>query len=284
MVGFIFLGTLNALVRVSSLHRARKGPGVSKPYASSTEEQHLTSRQLELLGLKSKSIKNVVSEPTKRPPKSPSDVLVPVHHSRCSPQIGSDKRNASGGMRVAPYASSVSPGSSSLFLVSPSSCVPSSDKKTSSPWSKQRPITAKKIETEEMLEQLLADVDEKIMELTAKAASPTQSHMTPPPTLRGLKTASPSTIGSSGATSGTARSTPLMPVRMSPGSQKYIAPPKKGEGDLPLPMSMEQMIEAFENLGIYPDIEQWRDRLRQWFSSVLLNPLVEKIETSHTQV
>lgn len=290
-VSVVFLGTLIALVRVLLLHRARKGAGVSKPLATKREEQNLTTRQLELLGLKPKSD----SEPTKKPPKSmshtplsPSDVLVPLHHSASSshrsPQIGSDKRNPSTGMRVAPYAQSVSPGSPSLFLVSPSSHVPSSDRKTSSPWSKQRPITAKKIETEEMLEQFLADVDEKIMDSVVKAASPTQSHMTPPPTLHGLRTASPSTIASSTTTSGTARSTPLMPVRMSPGSQKYIAPPKKGEGDLPLPMSMEHMIEVFENLGIYPDIEQWRDRLRQWFSSVLLNPLVEKIETSHIQV
>ena len=71
---------------------------------------------------------------------------------------------------------------------------------------------------------------------------------------------------------------------MSPGSQKFSTPPKKGEGDLPRPMSMEESIEAFEHLGIYPLIEQWRDRLRQWFSSVLLNPLLKKIEMSHIQV
>lgn len=71
---------------------------------------------------------------------------------------------------------------------------------------------------------------------------------------------------------------------MSPGSQKFSTPPKKGEGELPPPMSMEESITAFEHLGIYPQIEQWRDRLRQWFSSVLLNPLLSKIETSHIQV
>ncbi|KAJ4930454.1 hypothetical protein NE237_000137 [Protea cynaroides] len=46
------------------------------------------------------------------------------------------------------------------------------------------------------------------------------------------------------------------------GSQKFSTPPKKGEGDLPMPMSMEE----------------------QWFPSILLNPLLKKIETSHTQV
>ena len=71
---------------------------------------------------------------------------------------------------------------------------------------------------------------------------------------------------------------------MSPSSQKFTTPPKKGEGNLPPPMSMEESIEAFEHLGIYPQIEQWRDCLRQWFSSVLLNPLLNKIETSHIRV
>ncbi|KAJ4949979.1 hypothetical protein NE237_026811 [Protea cynaroides] len=67
-------------------------------------------------------------------------------------------------------------------------------------------------------------------------------------------------------------------------SQKFCTPPKKGEGDLPVPMSLEESLEAIQNLGTYPHIEQWRDRLRQWFSSILLNPLLNKIETSHTQV
>ena len=72
---------------------------------------------------------------------------------------------------------------------------------------------------------------------------------------------------------------------MSPGShQKYNTPPKKGEGEFPPPMSLEQAVDAFENLGVYPEIEQWRNNLRQWFSSVLMNPLVQKIKSSHTQV
>ena len=72
---------------------------------------------------------------------------------------------------------------------------------------------------------------------------------------------------------------------MSPGShQKYSTPPKKGEGELPPPMSLEQAVDAFENLGVYPEIEQWRNNLRQWFSSVLMSPLVEKIKSSHIQV
>ncbi|KAF3792135.1 hypothetical protein EJ110_NYTH12258 [Nymphaea thermarum] len=49
--------------------------------------------------------------------------------------------------------------------------------------------------------------------------------------------------------SGTTRSTPLRPMRASPSSQKYSTIPKKGEGDLPPPMTLEQSIEAFGHLG-----------------------------------
>ncbi|XP_047094546.1 uncharacterized protein LOC124706915 [Lolium rigidum] len=49
-------------------------------------------------------------------------------------------------------------------------------------------------------------------------------------------------------------------------------------------MSLEQAVDAFESLGVYPEIEQWRNNLRQWFSSVLMNPLVQKIKSSHIQV
>jgi hypothetical protein len=71
---------------------------------------------------------------------------------------------------------------------------------------------------------------------------------------------------------------------MSPGAQKFTTPPKKGEGDFPNPMSLERAIEGFIHLGVYPQIEDWRDRLRQWCSSVLLKPLLNKVETSHIQV
>ncbi|GKD42119.1 cytochrome b561-related protein [Tanacetum coccineum] len=71
------------------------------------------------------------------------------------------------------------------------------------------------------------------------------------------------------------------------GLQKrsLVPPPKKGEGDLPRPpMTMEDSIATFEQLGVYPQIEQLRDHLRQWFSSVLLNPLLANIETSHLKI
>lgn len=146
------------------------------------------------------------------------------------------------------------------------------------PWSRHSPGSAKGILTEKKLEEFLADVDEKIMESEAKAEA------TPSPTISGFGIISPNSIVSSTNASGTARSTPLRPVRMSPGSLKKYSPPKKGEGELPPPMSMEQTVEAFENLGVYPQIEQWRDCFRQWFSSVLINPLLDKIGTSHILV
>ncbi|KAL6011078.1 hypothetical protein ACLOJK_001522 [Asimina triloba] len=300
LVVLVLLGTLSALFRALLLNKVKYGPtvGVSKSSTSplkSKEQSWLTVRQQGLLGLRPKQTENFGSESMKKPPKSvtpassPQTVLVPLHRSvsssNCSLRVGSDKRQTSGGKTVAPYSSPLSPGSpASLFLVSPPAPLQAPEWQTSTPWSKQQPTSAKEIQTEAMLEQFLADVDEKITESAMKAASPSQIHITPQPTLHGLSSASPGTLVKSAPASGTARSTPLRPVRMSPGSQKYTTPPKKGEGDLPPPMSMEQTIETFENLGIYPTIEQWRDRLRQWFSSVLLNPLVEKIETSHIQV
>ncbi|KAM1806918.1 hypothetical protein ACFX11_029997 [Malus domestica] len=289
VVGLVFLGTLFALFRAISLRNAAFVPTKS-PSKGNGDKKPLTNRQLGLLGIKPK-VEQVVSESSKKPPKSkphmssPSDVLVPLHQpitssSRMS-RLGVDKSNTSGGTKMGSISNtSKSPGSSSsLYLVSggvsPLSSVqnsPGVDSVLSTPWSSKRAST-REIMSEEQFEQFLADVDEKITESAGKLA-------TPPPTIRGFGVTSPSSAN----TSGTTRSTPLRPVRMSPGSQKFSTPPKKGEGELPPPMSMEESINAFERLGIYPQIEQWRDNLRQWFSSVLLNPLLNKIETSHIQV
>lgn len=289
VVGLVFLATLLALFRAISLRNAAAVPTIS-PSKGTKDKMGLTNRQLSLLGIKPK-VEQAVSESSKKPPKSkpylssPSDVLVPLHQpiissSRLS-RIGSDKSNTSGGNKMGSISSpSKSPSSSSsLYLVpgavSPMSSVhnsPGVDSVVSSPWSSKR-TPGRELMSEEKFEQFLADVDEKITQSAGKLA-------TPPPTIRGFGVASPSSAN----TSGTTRSTPLRPVRMSPGSQKFSTPPKKGEGELPPPMSMEESINAYERLGIYPQIEQWRDSLRQWFSSVLLNPLLHKIETSHIQV
>lgn len=289
VVGLVFLATLLALFRAISLRNAAAVPTIS-PSKGTKDKTGLTNRQLGLLGIKPK-VEQAVSESSKKPPKSKpylsssSDVLVPLHQpiigsSRLS-RIGSDKSNTSGGNKMGSISSpSKSPSSSSsLYLVpgavSPMSSVhnsPGVDSVVSSPWSSKR-TPGRELMSEEKFEQFLADVDEKITQSAGKLA-------TPPPTIRGFGVASPSSAN----TSGTTRSTPLRPVRMSPGSQKFSTPPKKGEGELPPPMSMEESINAYERLGIYPQIEQWRDSLRQWFSSVLLNPLLHKIETSHIQV
>lgn len=298
MVGLVFVGTISALFKAIYLRRARNIAGVSviSPSKGTKDQTCLTNRQLGLLGIRPK-VEQVMSETSKKPPKSKShlpsvssDALVPLHppvaSSNRASRIGTDKSSSSSGNKLrslsTPSKSPVSP--SSLYLVPgptsqlpPVQTSPGMDPLALTPWSNKGGSFTKEITTEEKLERFLADVNEKITESAGKLA-------TPPPTINGFGITSPSTIASSGNASGATRSTPLRSVRMSPGSQKFSTPPKKGEGELPPPMSMEEAIEAFDHLGIYPHIEQWRDRLRQWFSLVLLNPLVSKIETSHNQV
>ncbi|GLT37266.1 hypothetical protein SLA2020_115960 [Shorea laevis] len=293
VLGIVFIGTMFALFKAISLHKSRNVPAISR--SKGTKDQPcLTNRQLGLLGIKPK-VEPIASESSKKPPKSrppltssPTDVLVPLHQpitSNRKSQVSSDKSNINAGIKKNSFGTpSKSQGSpSSLYLV-PAASSPLSSIQTSpgqepvvkTPWSNKR-ASLKEITTEEQLEKFVAEVGEKIIESAGKMS-------TPPPTISGFGISSPNTVASSANTSATTRSTPLRPVRMSPSSQKFSTPPKKGEGELPPPMSMEESIEAFEHLGIYPQIEQWRDSLRQWFSSVLLNPLLNKIETSHVQV
>ncbi|XP_030526630.1 transmembrane protein 209 [Rhodamnia argentea] len=293
-VALLFLGALFALFKAISLHISRNSGVLLSPSVGTKDQPTLSTRQLALLGIKPRA-NQVVSEPSKKPPKSKahltpsSDLLVPLHQtitsSNRSSRISTDKLISTGGSKGRPVGTpSKSPGSSSLYLVpgavSPlpsSQHSPGPDSVVSSPWLSNRVSPMKDITSEEKLEQFLAEVDEKITESAGKLA-------TPSPTIKGFGIASPNTVVSSANNSGTTRSTPLRSVRMSPGSQKFSTPPKKGEGDLPPPMSLEEAVEAFEHLGIYPEIELWHDRLRQWFSSVLLNPLLKKIESSHIQV
>lgn len=282
-----------------------------------TPPSGLTERQHELLGLRKRNVEEGDMESTsdvgtrQKPPRSrqksnssPSNLLAPVHKSssRSSYGIGPGQSQWTGLERrdvvvgkalsfTSPLANR-SPGSQSTSYLSgsPISQVsgqssPSRDKYLTTPWSKRRSsLTKEDIPTEEKLQEFLADVEEKMTDSASKATSPAnQSLVTPPPTLRGVGGTSPGSV-TSGSILGTPRTTPLRSVRMSPISQKFSTSPKKGEGDLPPPMSIEASIEAFQNLGIYPHIEQWRDQLRQWFSKFLLNPLVQKIATSHIQV
>ncbi|KAL3518355.1 hypothetical protein ACH5RR_020944 [Cinchona calisaya] len=296
ITSLVLFGTVVAFIKAVSLWRVWDAVEVTVVSSSKGKEEQvrLTTRQLGLLGMKPK-VELGVADSSKKPPKSkttptsPSQTLVPLHQpiiaSGSSSRIRRDKSSTSGGNKMHSFSTpSKSPSSPSLYLVpsassqSPSvQSSPGSEKLLANPWSNKRATSQKEITTEEDLERFLVDVDEKISESASKLA-------TPPPTINGFSRATPNTIASSANTSGTTRSTPLRPVRMSPGSQKFSTPPKKGEGDLPPPMSMEESVEALEHLGVYPEIEQWRDRLRQWFSSVLLNPLLIKIHTSHERV
>ncbi|KAJ9540449.1 hypothetical protein OSB04_026955 [Centaurea solstitialis] len=283
-MALVLIGSLFALLKAISLWKTRAATAAST--SNGTNEQvNLSKRQLELLGIKPK-FEQSESKPSKEPPKSkvntsPSNTLVPLHQpfmgSGHTTRINSDKSTAGSGNKMHSFStSSKPPASPSVYLVPSQSpnvkTPPGPDQYASTPWSSKRPSATREISTEKQLETFLADFDEKFSMSAGKS-------VTPPPTISGLGISSPGTN-----TSGTTRSTPLRPVRMSPGSQKFSTPPKKGEGDLPPPMSMEESIDAFERLGVYPQIEQWRDHLRQWFSSVLLNPLLAKIETSHIKV
>lgn len=265
----VLIGSLLAFVKAVLLWRVRDSEQVTviSPSKGTKEQTYLSNRQLSLIGLKAKVEPQF--ESSKKPPKSATkptsstEALVPLHHPLTNSSRSSNKSSPSSKLHYfsSPASSSQSPSVQNSV---------GSDKFGNSPWSNKRATSHKEITSEEDLERFLADVDEKISESASKLA-------TPPPTILGFGITSPNT-------SGTKRSTPLRPVRMSPGSQKFTTPPKKGEVDLPPPMSMEESIEAFQDLGIYPEIELWRDRLRQWFSSVILNPLLIKIDTSHEKV
>ncbi|XP_055835512.1 uncharacterized protein LOC129904005 isoform X2 [Solanum dulcamara] len=291
----VLFGAFLALVKAIYLCTTKTADvSIMSPTKGTKENTRLTNRQLGLLGIKP-NVEQTTMESSTRPPKSrgisasPSDVLVPVHQSISSSshssRLSSDKVRTGSGTKIPSFGTpSKSPASPSLYLVSASSSQspsiqssPGGEHLVATPWSNKRATFHKEIATEEQLERFLADVDERITESASKLA-------TPPPTISGFGVVSPGNLPSSINTSGTPRSTPLRPVRMSPGSQKFSTPPKRGEGDLPPPMSMEESTEAFGHLGIYPQIEQWRDRLRQWFSSMLLKPLLKKIDTSHTKV
>ncbi|GAB2215172.1 hypothetical protein Drorol1_Dr00019551 [Drosera rotundifolia] len=295
IVGLAFIGASVALIKAISLRRTKIGPKVPANLSSNgtRDEAFLTERQLSLLGLQP-ALKDAAPDSSKKPPKSKSlisspasEALVPIHlptlSSNISSRISADKSTTSGGKTTQTFGTPSKSPSSLLFpylvpcatpQASSAQTSPSLNKLISSPWSNSRASPSREIATEDELEQFLADVDKKITESAEKLT-------TPPTAGSGFNIGSPTVMGPAN-TSGSTRT--LRPVRMSPGSQKFSTSPKKGEADLPSPMSMEESIEAFEHLGIYPQIEDWRDRLRQWFSSALLNPLLSKIETSHIQI
>ncbi|XP_066388971.1 uncharacterized protein [Miscanthus floridulus] len=276
-LGLVALFTLLGFFRALMLYNGKKA-------LAKDDKVVLSERQLGLLGLKmAGSEGGGKGEQTKRPPKNkpstPSEPIVPIRRSSFS---YTPSRPSGQSSRIG--FSHLSPGGERLTTalpMSPSTPLQKHVSSPSTPWSRKSSGSAKGIQTEAMLDQFLAGLDVNIDKIT----DPETKTATPPATITSFGVATPVSITTSTTPSGAARSTPLRPVRMSPGShQKYSTPPKKGEGELPSPMSLEQAVEAFENLGVYPEIEQWRDSLRQWFSSVVMNPLVQKIKTSHTQV
>jgi len=275
VLGLVALFTLLAFFRALILYNGKKT-------LAKDEKIVLSERQLGLLGLKTAGSGVGMGEQTKRPPKTkpstPSEPIVPIRRSSFS----YTPSRPLGQSRIG--SSYLSPGGERLttaLQMSPSTPLQKSVSSPSTPWSRKSSGSAKGIQTEAMLDHFLASLDESIDKITDSETKTA----TPPATITSFGVATPVSLATSTTPSGAARSTPLRPVRMSPGShQKYSTPPKKGEGELPPPMSLEQAVEAFENLGVYPEIEQWRDSLRQWFSSVVMNPLVQKIKTSHTQV
>ena len=275
VLGLVALFTLLAFFRALILYNGKKT-------LAKDEKIVLSERQLGLLGLKTAGSGVGMGEQTKRPPKTkpstPSEPIVPIRRSSFS----YTPSRPLGQSRIG--SSYLSPGGERLttaLQMSPSTPLQKSVSSPSTPWSRKSSGSAKGIQTEAMLDHFLASLDESIDKITDSETKTA----TPPATITSFGVATPVSLTTSTTPSGAARSTPLRPVRMSPGShQKYSTPPKKGEGELPPPMSLEQAVEAFENLGVYPEIEQWRDSLRQWFSSVVMNPLVQKIKTSHTQV
>uniref|UniRef100_A0A1D1ZFX0 Transmembrane protein 209 n=1 Tax=Anthurium amnicola TaxID=1678845 RepID=A0A1D1ZFX0_9ARAE len=272
VVCLVFVASLSALIRSLSFRGSRKvlgSAGASTTALSkknNEQKAQLSNRQLGLLGIRQKSTEAVVTADSLKKPSKPTpspEPLVPI------------RTFANSSTPTGPSRIGAEPKSSTGGKTSPSPQLASS---LGMRWLKQSLVSGKGISTEEMLEQFLTDVDKKMTESAARM-------VTPPPMIRSFGLVSPSSVTTSSTTPGATRSTPLRPVRMSPGShQKYSTPPKKGEGELPSPMTMEHKIEVLESLGIYPFIEQWHDNLRQWFSSLLLNPLLEKIETTHIQV
>lgn len=282
----------------------QKGETVQKAEAS-----FLTERQQVLLGVSVRKQKMQTAEKADifdsgggarhRPPRtqssaspsatSQSSLLVPVHQSISAKSgRGSGKSMPSWAGLERRDSNKVSPIAGGSAIKQSPPYVSLTQNQTSpvdahlSPWAKHAsPLLKEDITSEEKLEEFLADVEDKMVESTVKSPTTVQTLLTPPPTLRGVSITTPT----SGPTpSSTSKGTPVRALRISPSPQKFGPSPRKGEGDLPPPMSMEQAAEAFQKLGVSPQIEQWRDQIRQWFSKDLLNPLVLKIDLSHLQV
>jgi hypothetical protein len=221
-LGLVALFTLPAFFRAVMLYNGKRA-------LAKEDKVVLSERQLGLLGLKmTGSEAGGTSEKTKRPPKAkpstPSEPIVPIRRSSFS----YTPSRSLGQSRIG--SSNLSPGGERLTTsvqISPSTPLQKPISSPSTPWSRKSSGSAKGIQTEAMLEQFLAGLDENIDTITDSASK----IATPPATITSFGAASPVSVITSTTPSGAARSTPLRAVRMSPGShQKYSTPPKKGEG------------------------------------------------------
>ncbi|KAG0611946.1 hypothetical protein M758_7G178800 [Ceratodon purpureus] len=302
---------------------AMAGGTASKTEADGSSNVALTKHQQALLGLSGlgrkrgvlergtelaselKSMGDVRLRPSRmnaspsKPSALPShSLMVPLHPAQNKGNRGTSVESgflsllAGPGSTMSPSSALANPKSSYPSQGSPYSTpgyltnsVGSPHEIRATPWSRHKSFTLKDdVQSEEKLKKFLSDTDTKLVESVGLTAGATQGFMTPPPTIRGVATAVTTTSPVHTSVSlSTPLSTPVQTLRMSP-SQKGITPPKKGENELPSPMSLEEVSEGLHVLGILPYIDQWRDTLRQWFSEILLKPLVYKIDSSHLQV
>lgn len=319
----MFLAAISALRKALSLQANADAKSYAKVKSGSSPVQKmenmenadastLTQRQQVLLGMNSgvlqkqnaelgelQSFADATSGARQRPPRvrsasspstpSQSSLLVPVHQS-VSAKSGRTSGSYSNVSKVSPGSGSksglpVSPFQSPSFMSLPQNQTSPVDAHLS-PWAKHTsPLLKDEIASEEKLEQFLADVEDKLVDPFVQSPTTVQTLLTPPPTLTGVSSTTPSSAPTPASCTSTPRSTSVVrSLRPSSGSQKFRTSPRKTEGDLPLPMTLEQATEGFQKLGVFPQIEDWRDQIRQWFSNHLLSPLVQKLDSSHIQV
>ncbi|BBM97638.1 hypothetical protein MPTK1_1g07190 [Marchantia polymorpha subsp. ruderalis] len=313
IVIILFLMTLSALCKVLSVQSPQESHiGVSLRSSGTTTvigspiSSFASPGSTGFKPLKSRDSPQEFSSATRqRPPRarqspgqSQSPVLVPIHPSVLKSKPLSSPWSGLNGFTgpvkspvqktSASSAPSGSPFQATPFPAPPLPTTPASQLQNSpgslSFWPNHRTRSGRldfgkdELDSEKKLAEFLAEVDDKLADACGKSGG----QATPSPTVQGVANGPSPSLALVPAPVASTPRTPMRALRMSPSAQK-TGSPKKGEVEIPLPMSMEQALEVFKKLGIYPQIEQWRDSLRQWFSDMLLNPLVRKIDSSHLQ-
>ncbi|XP_024525884.1 transmembrane protein 209 [Selaginella moellendorffii] len=265
----VFLGALSAFLK--AIFSSEEGYFVFK--SSSQISSPLTPRQEMLLGRRSSRTALPPPKTAKSPTAVSPSTMFPIH-----PPLF--KGGVKGSGQALGAASPATPVQVSTFPYTPS--VASSPDSSFLPWTLK--YRNDEIRTEEELESFLSDVGTRMVESSGRSGSTPQGGPVTPSPIRVLGAGSGPNVMSTTPRSPATAGTPVRAVRVSPSSQKSGVSPKKAEGDLPAPFTIEQATDGFKKLGLWPDIDQWRDGLRQWFSDVLLAPLLYKIDRSHLQV